>query len=207
MAIRAVVFDVGGVLERVGDADVWLGAWRTRLGIEPDDFEVRFAQVDPRGLVGTGDITEGEYRQRCLEAFGMSEYDADVFIADMWDWYCGELDTELVEFARGLRPAYRTAILSNSADGARREEQRRYGFEQLVDMIIYSHEVGVAKPDHRIYQLACERLSVLPIEMVFLDDTVVAVESARSFGIHAVLHKSTPQSVAAINALLAVDAA
>ncbi len=120
----------------------------------------------------------------------------------MWDWYCGELDEELVRYVAGLRPAYKTAILSNSADGARREEQRRYGFEQLVDTIVYSHEVGLAKPDPRIYALACERLEVAPGEMVFLDDVATIVESARAFGIHAVHHRRTPDSIAAINTLL-----
>ena len=40
-------------------------------------------------------------------------------MADLWDWYCGELDAELVGYAAALRPRFSTAILSNSADGAR----------------------------------------------------------------------------------------
>lgn len=206
MAIKAVVFDVGGVLEKVGDLDSWLESWRHRLGLEPSDFDDRMAQIDPQQLIGTGALSETEYRQRYVDSFGMGEHDADVFMADMWDWYCGELDVELCAYAAALRPAYQTAILSNSADGARREEQRRYGFEQLVDTIFYSHEVGLAKPDKRLYQLACERLGVEPSEMVFLDNTEEIVESACRFGIHARHHRSTPDSINAINALLAAQA-
>ncbi|MEJ7629718.1 MAG: HAD family phosphatase [Nocardioidaceae bacterium] len=203
MAIRAVAFDIGGVLERVGDADVWLDVWRARLRLESGDFDDRMAQVDPRGLIGTGKMTEGEFRRGCLDAFGFSDAAADEFMADMWDWYCGELDTELVDYLRGLRPAYTTGIISNSADGARREEQLRWQFEQLVDEIVYSHEVGVAKPDRRIYELACERLDVAPHELVFLDDVQACVDGASAVGIHALLHRSTLESITAINALLA----
>lgn len=207
MAIKAVVFDVGGVLETVGDVDVWLDAWRLRLGLESSVLDDRMARIDPRGLIGTGEMTEAAYRQRYVDSFDLSETDADAFLADMWDWYCGELDVTLVEYARGLRPAYRTAILSNSADGARREEQARHQFEQLVDTIVYSHEVGLAKPDPKIYQLTCDRLGVQPQEMVFLDDTLSCVEAASCIGIHAIHHLSTSDSVEQIEAVLADAAA
>lgn len=202
MAIRAVAFDIGGVLERVGDLDEWLDTWRQRVRLEGAEFDERMALIDPRGLIGTGQMTESQYRQRYIDVFGFTEAEADAFMAGMWDWYCGELDTELVAFARGLRPAYTTGIISNSADGARREEQSRWGFEQLVDTIVYSHEVGLAKPDPRIYELACAYLEVEPDELVFLDDVPLCVEGAAALGIHAVLHRSTPESIAAITALL-----
>ena len=202
MAIRAVAFDIGGVLERVGDLDEWLDTWRQRVGLEGAEFDERMALIDPRGLIGTGQMTESQYRQRYIDVFGFTEAEADAFMAGMWDWYCGELDTELVAFARGLRPAYTTGIISNSADGARREEQARWGFEELVDTIVYSHEVGLAKPDPRIYELACSYLEVEPDELVFLDDVPLCVEGAAALGIHAVLHRSTPESIAAITSLL-----
>jgi len=116
--------------------------------------------------------------------------------------YCGELDTELTDYAGSLRPRYRTAILSNSADGARREEQARYSFADLFDIIIYSHEVGLVKPDPRIYALLCAELSVSPDEVVFLDDVPQNVEAACQFGLHGLLHQSTPESIAAINSLI-----
>ncbi len=59
----------------------------------------------------------------------------------------GTANTDLIEYARRLRPRYRTGILSNSFVGAREREQAAYGFEDLVDEIIYSHECGMSKPD------------------------------------------------------------
>jgi len=120
----------------------------------------------------------------------------------MWHWYCGELDEELTAYAASLRPRYVTAILSNSADGARREEQARYSFAELFDVIIYSHEVGLIKPDPRVYALLCAELSVRPDELVFLDDVPENVDAACRFGIRGLLHRSTPESIAAIDALI-----
>jgi putative hydrolase of the HAD superfamily len=200
--IRAVAFDVGGVLERVAAVDEWLGPWRERLGMSAAQFGSALAGVDPAGFIGTGGLTEAEYRQRCAGALGLSSAQADEFMADMWHWYCGEMDTELTAYAASLRPRCLTAVLSNSADGARREEQARYRFAELFDVIIYSHEVGLAKPDPRIYLLTCDQLGVQPGELVFLDDVQENVDAAGRLGIHAILHETTADSVAAISALL-----
>jgi HAD superfamily hydrolase (TIGR01509 family) len=121
---------------------------------------------------------------------------------DMWDWYCGELDTELMSFAAGLRPTYATAILSNSGPGAREQEESRYGFSNVFDPIVYSHEVGIEKPDPAIYALTCDLLQVEPREAVFLDDTQMSVDGANEYGMTAILHKNTSESIRTITALL-----
>jgi epoxide hydrolase-like predicted phosphatase len=202
MSVRAVVFDVGGVLERSVDPG-WLAAkWQRLLGLDEIRFRSALRGVDPDRLIETGGLAEDEYLRRYADALGLTREQAAEWRRDMWDWYCGELDIELTSYLAGLRPRLRTGILSNSADGARREEQARYGFEDLVDTIVYSHEIGVAKPDPRAYTLACQRLSVEPTETVFLDDTEAAVAGARAVGMHAVLHVDTATSITDINALI-----
>ena len=125
------------------------------------------------------------------------------FMAGIWREYLGTANTELIGYARRLRPRYRTGIVSNSFVGAREREQAAYGFEDLVDQIIYSHECGMSKPDPGIYRLACERLRVEPAQMVFLDDSGPCVQGARRAGIHAVLYQDNSQAVSEIEDLLA----
>jgi epoxide hydrolase-like predicted phosphatase len=202
MVIRAVGFDIGGVLEHVEPQDAFERRWQQRLGLSEDEYAAAVATVDRGGATGVGGMTEAEFSRRYAAALGLSSAQAGEFMADLWDWYCGELDVELTEFAASLRPAYRTGILSNSADGARREEQARYGFEQLVDVLVYSHEAGVEKPDPRSFQLLCQQLGVAPAEMIFLDDVPGHIAAATELGIHGVLHVSTADSIAASETLL-----
>ncbi len=103
-------------------------------------------------------------------------------MADMWTEYLGALNTELAGYARGLRARCRTGIISNSFVGARGRERERYHFENLADVIVYSHETGVAKPDPLIFRVACEALGVEPGELVFVDDTREHVAAARGPG-------------------------
>ena len=119
---------------------------------------------------------------------------------DTWREYLGTLNVELDTYFRSLRPAYRTAILSNSFVGAREREQTQYQFEDSCDFIIYSHEVGMSKPDPRIYALTCERLGLQPYEVIFLDDYPVAIDAARAYGMHGILFHDNAQAIAEIEA-------
>jgi epoxide hydrolase-like predicted phosphatase len=193
-----VAFDVGGVLTRVGRSSDFEETWRVRLAMTQAELGQALASVDPDGRAYTGRLSETQFEARLCTALGLTAAQAEVFLADM----CGELDAELFAYAASLRPRYNTAILSNAIDGARREHQARYGFEQLVDVIIYSYEVGLAKPDPRVYRLLCERLAVRPEEVVFLDDSPENVRGACELGIHGLLHERTAQSIEALDALL-----
>jgi epoxide hydrolase-like predicted phosphatase len=198
MSIRAVAFDVGGVLTQVGHLHDVRERWQAWLGMTAAEFSKALARVDPDELAFTGLLAETQYKARLAAALRQSIARADEFMADM----SGELDTELFAYVASLRPRYTTAILSNAIGGARRENQARYGFEQLVDVIIYSCEVGLAKPDPRVYRLLCDRLAVSPGELVFLDDRPENVKAACELGIHALLHETTVQSIRALEALL-----
>jgi HAD superfamily hydrolase (TIGR01509 family) len=205
VTIRAVAFDLGGVLEDVVNAELFVAQWQRRLGFGEEQVrQLRWplTRTDPGDQVKTGAVSEEQYRQLCLSALGLAGAEADEFMAALWDWYSGALDVELAAYAASLRPRYRTGILSNSMAGARREEQSRFGLAELVDVIVYSDEVGLAKPDPRVYSLLCADLGVAPAELVFLDNRPPNVEAARESGIHGLLHVSTPASIAAVEALI-----
>lgn len=136
------------------------------------------------------------------DRLGLREQRLAAYVHDLWRAYLGTANTELIEYVRSLRPRYRTGILSNSFVGAREREQAAYGFADLVDSIVYSHEVGTAKPDPRIYALTCARLGVRPGEVVFLDDAQACVDGARAAGMHAVLYRDNRQAIDEIRRLL-----
>jgi epoxide hydrolase-like predicted phosphatase len=197
MAIQAVVFDIGGVLEITPDTRV-TQKWEADLDLKPGELDTRMARVWRDS--GLGKCSEADVQQALREYLGMDHAQGDAFWQDLWEEYLGTLNVELASYFRSLRPRYHTALLSNSFVGARSREQERYHFADMTDVIIYSHEVGIAKPERRIFELACERLEVQPHEMIFLDDVEQHVIAARSIGIHAILFQENALAIAAINA-------
>ncbi|WP_417554408.1 HAD family hydrolase [Microbacterium sp.] len=125
--------------------------------------------------------------------------------ADFWDAYCGTGNTELIDYARSLKSRVGLAILSNSAAGAREEEERRYGFSKIFDPICYSHEQGVNKPDPQAYLAALRRLDADPADVLFIDDHQVSIDGAAAVGIRGILHRDNATTIAAIERFLARD--
>jgi putative hydrolase of the HAD superfamily len=109
----------------------------------------------------------------------------------------------LADYVSGLRENYRTAILSNAGDLFRPLISKPYRLEELFDQVIVSAEEGLAKPDERIFHLACNRLGVLPAEVVFVDDMCENVEAARCLGMAAIHFQTTEQVLQDIKSRLA----
>jgi epoxide hydrolase-like predicted phosphatase len=199
MSMQAVIFDIGGIFE-ITPRSGWADAWESRLRLAPGELNQRMEDAWRGGEVGA--ITEADVRQTASERLGLDVRQLAEFMADLWRDYLGTANTELIEYARGLRPRYLTGILSNSFVGAREREQAAYGFEDLVDGIVYSHECGLRKPDPRSYALICELLGVAPADAVFLDDLPANVDGARQAGLQAVLYRDNAQAIGEIETLL-----
>jgi epoxide hydrolase-like predicted phosphatase len=205
MPVRAVAFDIGGVLEVPTDTDLE-DRWEQRLGLRTGEFFQRLRQSGLGRDANLGRVSEAEFAQALGRLYGLDQPTIEELLIDLWDWYVGELNTELADYFQRLRPRYRTAILSNAAAGGHREEERRYGFAAMADVLVYSYEVGIEKPDRRIYEITCRQLGVHPGEVVFLDDVEANVVAARHLGMRAVLFQSTAQAITDVEACLADSA-
>ncbi len=197
--IKAVVFDIGSVLEVIDDT-VFPGPAEERLGLASGAV---VAAADFEGDPGLGELSEDDMRSHWQRRLGLDADQAAELMADYWRWYVGSLDQRLVDWFAAVRGrGLKAAILSNSGPGAR-EAERHWGFEAMTDDIVYSHEVGLGKPDPAIYALTATRLGVEPHEIVFLDDVPANVDAARAAGWHAVLHEDTGRSIAELDRLIA----
>lgn len=199
-----ILFDVGGVLELVDDR-TWPAAYvarcADRLDITVAEFETRLAAVMlPDAATRSG--VEEEFWQVYGSAVGADPEVLQQLRADFWDAYCGEANTELIDFVRSLVGRIGLAILSNSADGAREQEEQRYGFSSIFDPICYSHEIGVNKPDPLAYRVALDAMGAEPAAVLFVDNRTVNVEAAQAIGMHGLLHTDNPTTLARITSWL-----
>ncbi len=181
--IKAVIFDVGGVLLRTHDQS-YRRKWETRLGLEPGGAARLIFNSDLGRQAQVGRVTLQDVWAWAGELLGLSAGELAAFERDFW---AGDrLDQDLARIVRELHTRYRTALLSNSWVRDGRALAEELGLSDALDVCVVSAEVGVVKPDPRIYRIALERLAVLPAEAVFVDDFVENVDAARRLGMQTI---------------------
>lgn len=198
-SIDAVVLDVGGVLEVVDDA-VFPGPWCRRSGVGEARLRAAFDSLAGDPLVGA--VQEEAMWAHVAGELGLDDAQRAALVDDFWLWYVGTLDEPLAAWVSGLAPrGTRTALLSNSVPGAR-EHDACWQLSDLVEVAVYSHEVGLAKPDPRILHLTTDLLGVEPQRTLLIDDVPENVAAARDAGWHAIRHVDAASTIAQAEALL-----
>jgi putative hydrolase of the HAD superfamily len=198
MRLRAVFVDFGGVIMRTEDKGP-----RTRqaerLGMSFHDLERIFFESDSSARASTGEIPEEAHWQSVAKTLGVSRTETETIIAE---FFSGDrVNTALLDFLRGLRPERKVGLISNAWSGLRAFITREK-FEDVFNEMIISAEVGLVKPDPRIYHLALEKLGMLPGESIFLDDVLVNVEAARSVGMSAIQFSQPEKTLEELKQLL-----
>lgn len=206
--IAAVIFDFGGVI--TDDPFQTMGAFAGDHGLELREF----AAI----VIGHGNYGDGDHPWHQLERgeIELSAYDQaiDEIARDRGHEGFPPLPVErILSNAFVIRPAMlellgdlraqgvATAILTNNvrALGAWRDSA---DWDDLVDVVIDSCEVGMRKPERRIFDHACALLGVTPAEAAFLDDMKANVDAAAGMGLTALLVTDPAEAIAAVRQLI-----
>lgn len=188
--IKAIIFDCFGVV--LTDA---LQAIRSDLALRNPQGAREVSDIiaaDNRGL-----MEPSESREQIAAIMGITTDEFRSRVA------AGEVrDEALLNYVLDLRQSFKTAMLSNIAGESL---QRRFPGNELAvyfDEVIASAEIGFAKPDHQAYEIAAERLGVMPAECVFTDDREGFCVAAGDVGMHPILYKNFAQFSTELRELL-----
>jgi epoxide hydrolase-like predicted phosphatase len=95
-----------------------------------------------------------------------------------------------------------TGLLSNSWGGG---DYPREMFPDLFDVVVISGEVGMRKPESRIFRHAADLLGLDPQECVFIDDIQANITAAERAGFTGILHTDPAETVERVTDLLGLD--
>lgn len=177
--IKAVIFDIGGVLIRTEDHSS-RRQWEQQLGLAERESETIVFSSEMGQKAQSGAITDAELWDWVGQRLKLDGAELEAFRAGFW---AGDaLDTGLVDFIRTLRPKYQTAVISNATDNLHHALTHKFRIADAFDLIVGSAEEKVMKPDPRIYQRTLERLGCKPPETVFIDDFAHNLQAAQEVG-------------------------
>lgn len=210
MTLRAVLFDLGGV-------------------VFPSPFDAFDAYEQDEGLPAgfVRRVIAHSAEAGAWERLERSEVTFDEFCAQLEAEarsFGGEIDARRLMgvVSRGLGPrpemvaaiaairaaGYAIGALTNNwaPEGAPTDgEPHSLGHLGLFDVVVESAVEGLRKPDPRIYELTCDRLGVTPSQVVFLDDLGINLKPARAMGMVTIKVADPRAALAELGACLGLD--
>lgn len=116
------------------------------------------------------------------------------------------INDQLVAWTHKLKEGGRiTACLSNGTHEWTLDVISRHGLARLFDEIILSGDLGIVKPDSRIYLHTLQKLNIEAAETIFVDDREVNVNAAKECGINGMLFTNTARFIAEFEHLTAQE--
>jgi putative hydrolase of the HAD superfamily len=185
LALRAVVFDYGMVLTGPQDPEA-LAALLRITGLPFERFETLYWA--DRHAFDEGKLTGLEFWEKLPRQAGLNlppgtVEELNLLDARMWTTQNPVmLDWQLRLKQCGIL----TAILSNMGDNVLANMKREFDWLPRFDVLVWSFQLRVAKPDPAIYRHVLNELGTRPEETLFLDDKLVNVEAAQALGIKAI---------------------
>ncbi|NTF41848.1 HAD family hydrolase [Rhizobium rhizogenes] len=193
--IEAVMFDLDETLiDRRAALKAFLPdqfeRFRDQLqGVTLQAFEATFLALEKEGLVD-----KQKLYPRLAADLDIDSHCGARLLSDFQTHYphfaklsIGALETLVALRVRGLK----TAIISNGHTEVQSAKIEITGLRNNVDLVVISEDVGLRKPDPRIFQLTAERLGVTPARCIFVGDNPEAdVIGAQASGMTGIFYNA-----------------
>ena len=209
-AFRGVIVDWGGVMTNpIRDM---VQAWLDEEDVDHEHYAAVMrpwvvaaydhnGDINPIHALERGECTTEEF-ERLLAARIARRNGVQVLAEGLLTrMFAGSIPAaSMYDAVRTIRSAgLRTGLLSNSWGMA---DYPRHLFPGMFDVVVISAEVGMRKPEERIFRHATELLGLDPAECVFVDDIQVNVAAAEAVGMTAILHTEPVATLTHLGGLL-----
>src|SRR6478735_1772926 len=209
-ALRGLVVDWGGVL--TSGMDDAIALWAQGDGVDLTTYHsviaewlgeelARTAWLNPIHALERGEMAVPDFEQRLADELTKRGHPiaADGLLRRMFDQF--EHAPDMTGLVRRAREAgLRTALLSNSWGN----EFPGDGWHGVFDTVVISGEVGMRKPEERIYRYVADGLDLPLSECVFVDDLRPNVDAAVALGMVGIHHQSYDATAAELEALFEI---
>ena len=182
LSLRAVIFDYGMVLTGQPSAEAHDAMLRI-TGLPHDEFEAIYWA--DRHAYDEGKLTGLQFWQNIVRDAKLNLDARAVDELNLWDarMWTTQNPAMLAWQEELKKHGICTAILSNMGDTVLANIEREFNWLPRFDVLIWSYQHNMAKPDPAIYKLTLERLGTRPEEAIFIDDKQPNIDAARALGL------------------------
>lgn len=172
---KAIIFDLFDVIH-TDDFKAWLKrhGYRNKGEFAKSSF-----------LIDRGYINNEDFLMRISAISGIAIKDIKL----EFDKFA-KLDNDIVKLITFLQNRYKIGLLTNGGSDFIRPILQRYNIEPLFDQVVISSEVGISKPDPAIFHLMLKKLTIDPVDTIFIDDNENNIEAAKSLGVYGIWYQN-----------------
>jgi epoxide hydrolase-like predicted phosphatase len=183
--IKAIIFDFFGV---ICSDEYW------NFVKEDKDLDSGFGRLADD--VNLGKISWQDY----VETIAKRTSQDIQTVAEMFDKQ--KVNPQVLAFAQSLKKRYKVALLTNASNDQFKPLVERFQLNKIFSEIVISSELGIAKPDPRIFQYTLSKLKVPAQEAVFIDDSSRHIYVAKDLGFNTILYYDFGQMKAELARML-----
>lgn len=187
MKYKAIAFDYSGVITESSGSDFTLNTCRI-LNISKETFFDVYLKNNY--LLNTTDIDSKDFWRKLLKEWNREDKEKEFFEFIDSSKSDKKYNYELLDFIKELKSfGYKTALLSNNSSKLN-STLKVAKIDVLFDVILISGDVGCMKPSVEIFQILCDKLGIIPEELIFVDDFEKNFINAKKIGFNPVLFKN-----------------
>lgn len=197
--IRNIIFDLGDVILNI-DVPIASKSFADLSGREQGEILTIFKESEIFRQFETGAMDEPAFRNYVREILNFPDL-SDEAIDTAWNSLLLDLPPERVELLKKLAAEYRIFLLSNTSSihitQVNKILEASTGVEKLEDLfetVFLSYEMGLMKPDTRIYEKVLDKAGLKAEETLFLDDNADNIRGAAQLGIQTI-HVQKPVTI------------
>jgi len=189
--IKAVVFDIGGVLE-LGEGKSVHQYMSKKLKVNVDSWFDAIDSTYADSIEGRG--SEKKIVSTIVKNLEISKERFEKLMRRAYS-YGFKTNKSLYKFAFNLKKkGYKISILSDQWHLSKRELIKEK-YMKKFDTVVVSCDVGLRKPNPKIYRLLLKKMKLKPGEVVFIDNREWNLVPARKIGMKVVLFKDNKQTI------------
>jgi putative hydrolase of the HAD superfamily len=199
MKFKAVIFDFGNVIINIEFQRIYQTF--SKLTSKPIAYiEKRITEEQIFRRYESGQFTDEEFREiiRQTLCFALSDKEVDT----AWNAILLDIPTERIDLINNIRKKYPVYLLSNTnnihisaSNNYLNEAHGIKNLDVLFDKLYLSYEMGLWKPDTEIYYEVLRSINLEPNQVIFFDDNLQNIESAKAIGMQTILVEPTTSIV------------
>jgi len=186
--IKAIIFDLGGVVFRDG----------TKYVIQEMKEKLKFSEkLATELLMGqeSQDFRKGLLTSKEFWKYVQSKIPSQIKASEIKSmWYNNYITFPgILELFKKLKLKFKLGIISGNIKERIEYLDKKYDFRKYFDVEVYSFDMRITKPDTLMWKKSLELFNLNAEECIYVDDNPESVGVANSLGFKAILFKNVPQ--------------